>query len=102
MDRVYCSPRIRANLKTTHGSNGMTRLRAERLQRGMGLQDIGFHVRMSASDISKIECGRLKPYPSQAQRLADFFGLKAEEMLEEVGISGHGSVASPAVGCPIS
>lgn len=79
----------------------MTRLKAERLNRGLGLQDLGFHVRMSASDISKIARGRLKPYPSQTQRLADFLGLKAEEILEEVETWGHVSIALHAVQSPM-
>jgi transcriptional regulator with XRE-family HTH domain len=62
----------------------MVRLKLERLKRGWNQQDLGFRADMASTDISRIECGWLKPYPSQALRLAQVLGLKPEELLEEV------------------
>ncbi|MEX0973994.1 MAG: helix-turn-helix transcriptional regulator [Bacillota bacterium] len=39
---------------------------------------------MHASDISKIEAGRLRPYPGQLRRLARVLGARPEELLVEV------------------
>ena len=63
----------------------MLRLKYERQRRGWSLQELGFHAGVQGADISKIERGLLRPYPSQAQRLAKVLGLTPEELLEEVG-----------------
>jgi ribosome-binding protein aMBF1 (putative translation factor) len=62
----------------------MLRIRFERLKRGWTLQTLGFHAQIQATDISKIERGLLKPYPGQAQRLAEALGVRREELLDQV------------------
>jgi len=62
----------------------MLRLKAERLKRGWRQEDLGFHARMSGADISRIERGWTKPYPSQAERLAAVLGLQPHELTETV------------------
>jgi transcriptional regulator with XRE-family HTH domain len=62
----------------------MTRMKAARLDRGWSQQDLGFHAKISAADISKIESGKAMPYPGHAARLCRILGLKPEELLEQV------------------
>jgi transcriptional regulator with XRE-family HTH domain len=64
----------------------MLRIKAERLKRGWRQEDLGFYARMAGADVSRIETGRLQPYPTQVARLAKALGLKPEELLEEVGV----------------
>jgi transcriptional regulator with XRE-family HTH domain len=65
----------------------MVRMRAERLKRGWRQEDLAFYARMAAADVSRIETGRLQPYPSQLVRLAKALDLGPEELLTEV--EGH-------------
>jgi transcriptional regulator with XRE-family HTH domain len=60
------------------------RIRYERLRRGFGQVDLAFHARMQPADISRIETGRLKPYPSQLARLSSVLGVKPDALLLEV------------------
>ena len=60
----------------------LTRLKAERLKRGWSQQILGFHAKVSATDISKIENRRALPYPAQAERIAEVLGLKPDELQE--------------------
>jgi transcriptional regulator with XRE-family HTH domain len=63
----------------------MVRLKHERLKRGWSLQALGFYAGMQGAEISKIERGIVRPYPSQKEKLARMLGLEPEELLEEVG-----------------
>ncbi len=67
----------------------MFKLKAKRLEHGLTQQDLGFHARMAGADISRIERGWMKPYPSQAIRLAEALGLAPQELLEEVSFAGE-------------
>jgi len=40
---------------------------------------------MSVADISRIESGRLRPYPSQLEKLAAVLEVNRDELLDEVG-----------------
>ena len=62
----------------------MTRLRAERLRRGWRLDDLAHHSRLSSSDISKLETGRLRPSPTQLQRLARVLRTDAASLMDRV------------------
>jgi transcriptional regulator with XRE-family HTH domain len=66
----------------------MTKLKAERLKRGWRQEDLGFHARMSGADISRIESGRMVPYPTQVERLCRVLGLQPDELLEPVDAAG--------------
>jgi transcriptional regulator with XRE-family HTH domain len=59
----------------------MLKMKAERLKRGWRQEDLAFYTRMAAADISRIETGRLRPYPSQVARLEQVLGIPAEELL---------------------
>ena len=65
----------------------MLRIKAERLLRDWSQQDLAHRARMAAADISRIETGRLRPYPGQAKRLARTLKLHASELLQSVDIA---------------
>jgi transcriptional regulator with XRE-family HTH domain len=60
----------------------MLRLKEERLRRGWTQQDLAYHARMAAADISRIESRRLKPYPSQLARLSRVLDISPEELMQ--------------------
>jgi transcriptional regulator with XRE-family HTH domain len=62
----------------------MLRLRYERQQRGWNQTVVAFRAKMSISDISRIETGRMRPYPDQLKRLGKLFGVDGEALLEEL------------------
>ena len=62
----------------------MLRLKQERLRRGWTQTDLGFHARMTAAEISRIETGRLIPYPGQLNRLVGVLGIQHQQILEQV------------------
>ena len=61
---------------------GMTKVKSERLRKGWFQQTLGFHAGVAASDVSRIENGRMIPYACQAERLAKVLGLRTEELQE--------------------
>jgi transcriptional regulator with XRE-family HTH domain len=60
------------------------RIKIERLRRKWTQTDLGARSGLSASDISRIETGRLRPYPGQAARLAKALKVAPEDLLEHV------------------
>ena len=62
----------------------MLRLKAERLRRGWTQTDLGYHARITPAETSRIETGRLRPYPNQAERLASVLDLAPADLLMEV------------------
>jgi transcriptional regulator with XRE-family HTH domain len=56
--------------------------KAERRKRGWSQQLEGVYANVSAADVSRIETGRMVPYPGQAERLARVLGLRPEELQE--------------------
>ncbi len=60
-----------------------TILKSEREKRGLSQQKLGVLVDIGASDISRIETGRMKPYPSQAERLAKVLGVDPDDLQAE-------------------
>jgi transcriptional regulator with XRE-family HTH domain len=61
------------------------RIRAERLRRRWSQQELGYRAGIQATDISRIETGRLIPYPSQAERLARVLDLSPDDLLQPGG-----------------
>ncbi len=55
-------------------------IRDYRQQRGWTQTDLSYHSRVSASEISKIESGRLKPSLGQIERIARALGVKPEQI----------------------
>lgn len=60
------------------------RLTVEREKRNMTKFALGAAVNIHPSNIGKFESGRLKPYPPEAKRLEDFFGIPGKELFQEV------------------
>lgn len=62
----------------------MLRIKAERLRRKLTQQKVAVDCNMSYADISRIETGRMLPYPSHMKRLSDYFNISEQELLMEV------------------
>jgi len=60
----------------------MLRIKVERLRRKWTQTQLGARAGLSASDVSKIESGRQRPYPRQTLRLARALKVPAERLLE--------------------
>lgn len=67
----------------------MTRLRAERLRRGLSQQKAAHDADISVGsvgDFSRIDSGRMRPSASQAERIARALNLSPESLQEPVEI----------------
>jgi transcriptional regulator with XRE-family HTH domain len=62
----------------------MTRLKYERLKRGLSLQTLGYQAQVQSADVSKIERRIFTGYPSQRERLAQVLDIEPEQLLAEV------------------
>lgn len=62
----------------------MLRIRYERLRLHWNQTTLSFRASVSVGDISRIETGRLRPYPSQIERLAAVLGVPSDELLQDV------------------
>jgi len=60
------------------------RLTELRKLKGWTMHEAAKHTDIHASDMSKIESGRLLPYPKQAQRLTEVFGETIEQLMAGV------------------
>jgi transcriptional regulator with XRE-family HTH domain len=58
-------------------------IKEERLRRGWTQTDLAYHSRVSAAEISRIECGRLKPSEGQITRIAKALGIKPDHIAAE-------------------
>lgn len=61
----------------------MLRLQAERQKRGMTQTELAYLARLTQAEVSRIERGYARPYPSQALRLSRVLGCKPDQLLEE-------------------
>lgn len=62
----------------------MLRVKHDRLARGWSQVRVAFYAGMSVGDVSRIENGRLIPYPSQLDKLANVFSVDRQELLKDV------------------
>ena len=76
----------------------MLRVKYERLCRGWSQTALAYHAIMSTGDISRIESGRLRPYPSQLEKLAHIFQIDGQALLQEVAEDSVAAVAGSAQG----
>jgi transcriptional regulator with XRE-family HTH domain len=60
------------------------RVRAARIARGWTQVDLAYHARLSAAEVSRVETGRTRPYPRQAERIARALGLSVHDVFGEV------------------
>jgi transcriptional regulator with XRE-family HTH domain len=63
----------------------MLRMKAERLRFGWSQARLAAAAVVGAAEVSRIETGRLRPYPGQVEALARALYLQPEELLVEVG-----------------
>ena len=76
----------------------MLRLKAERLKRGWERETLASRAHISIVDLSRMECGWVRPHPPEVRRhmvalarLAAVLGiLPPEALLEDVGEQGAG------------
>ena len=57
----------------------MLNLTMERLRRGWSQAELARRAWLNANTISSIETGRLNPYPSQLEKLADALGIDSAD-----------------------
>lgn len=62
----------------------MLRIKSERLERRLSQQEAAVLAKIGYADLSRIETGRLIPYPGHAKRLESLFGMPIEQLLKEI------------------
>lgn len=62
----------------------MLRIKYERIRFGYNQTALAFYAGMSVSDISRIETGRLKPYPAQLEKLSNILDIPPDQLLKEI------------------
>lgn len=65
----------------------MLRLQLERQKQGLSQEKLGFRAEVSPATISRIECGKIYPYPGWRRRLAKALGWpeeRVDELFEEI------------------
>ena len=65
----------------------MLMLKLERLRKGWNQTALAFHTGVSVADLSRIETGRLRPYPRQLDRLGAALDVAPSMLLDEVEIA---------------
>jgi len=65
----------------------MIRLKFERTKRGWSQQECAARAKMHGTEISRIENGRARPWPTQEPRLFALFGIPVEDLLKDVEIT---------------
>jgi ribosome-binding protein aMBF1 (putative translation factor) len=71
----------------------MLRMKRARVERGWNQTTLAFHAGMSTADVSRIESGRMRPYPSQVERLSRALELDSARLLEEADTELAGRTA---------
>lgn len=69
----------------------MNRLKEARGEKGISQLKLAFLTGISPGDISRIECGWIRPYPSWRKRLAEALGTTESELFpsEKGGQNGE-------------
>lgn len=62
----------------------MLMIEKKRKDKGWTQTQLGYHAKMTAQEISRIERGWAKPYNGQALRLSEVLGVSTEELTKEV------------------
>jgi transcriptional regulator with XRE-family HTH domain len=58
-------------------------IKEERIRRGWTQIDLSYFSRVPAAEISRIECGRLKPSTGQLDRIAKALGIEPGQISAE-------------------
>jgi transcriptional regulator with XRE-family HTH domain len=77
----------------------MTRLRYERRRRDLRMEEVAVLAQVGVADVSRIETRRLIPYPGQAKRLAKLFGLRPEQLQQEIEPEAREKRPTSKAGC---
>lgn len=64
----------------------LTKLRALRLAAGLSQKEVAERLGVSRQWYSLIDSGRLRPTEEMAAKIADIFGISADEILQPVKI----------------
>jgi len=62
----------------------LLRIRRTRLEHGLALQDAASQVGVAPGALSRIECGRELPWPAIRTRLANLYGIAADELFSDI------------------
>ncbi|MDA1082736.1 MAG: helix-turn-helix transcriptional regulator [Gemmatimonadetes bacterium] len=62
-------------------------LKLERLRRGWNQTTLACHAGISVADLSRIETGRLRPYPRQADRLGAALHLAPSMLFDDIEVA---------------
>ena len=62
----------------------MLKVKAERLRKNWNQTALAFYAGMSVGDISRIESGRMKPYPLQLEKLSNVLQVPPDELLKDL------------------
>ncbi len=62
----------------------LSRMKLERLRRGWSQQELAVVAHVGVADVSRIETGRMRPYPVQGQKLGWALRLRPEELQQHV------------------
>ena len=65
----------------------MKRLRSERIRRGMTQFDVGRAVGIHPVTIAHLEAGTVEAWPGYRKKLAELFGLSAEDLFGDTNAS---------------
>ena len=68
----------------------MTKLEAARTARGWTQTKLAWKARMTQSDISALEHGRISLWPAHAKRLAKVLGLDPAELMQDADAGRFG------------
>jgi transcriptional regulator with XRE-family HTH domain len=60
------------------------KVKAERLRKSWNQTALAFYAGMSVGDISRIESGRMKPYPLQLEKLSNVLQVPPDELLKDL------------------
>ena len=60
------------------------RIKEARIRRGLTQMELAYLAKVDVAEVSRIETGRMNPYPTHAKRLGKFLGITPEELTQEV------------------
>jgi transcriptional regulator with XRE-family HTH domain len=62
-------------------------MKIERVKRELSQAELAQIARVALGDLSRIETGRMRPYPNQAERLSSVLGIGADELQKPVELA---------------
>ncbi len=71
-------------MRNVKKGRNVLRVKYERLRRGWSQTVLSYYTNVTSADISRIETGRLRPYPTQLRKLATVLDVPPEDLLKSV------------------